>query len=59
MKVYRGLLYDIRRLDEGQWEWNAYFKNENAPRFGGMEKSEYAAVRASEESIDRWIESSN
>ena len=43
MKVYRGLLYDIRRLDEARWEWNVYFKNEDAPRFGGMEKSEYAA----------------
>ena len=59
MRVYRGHRYDIRRLDEGRWEWNVFFNNEDAPRFGGMETSEYTAERASQESIDQWIERSN
>jgi hypothetical protein len=59
MKIYRGFRYDVRRVDEATWEWNVYVKNENAPRFGGMEKSEYAAERASQDSIDQWIERSN
>jgi hypothetical protein len=59
MMVYRGIRYDVRRFDDGRWEWHVYFKNENAPRFGGLEESEDAAVRVSQESIDGWVESSN
>jgi hypothetical protein len=59
MNVHRGIRYDIRRVDDGGWKWNVYFKNENTPRFGGMEKNEDAAVRASKDSIDGWVESSN
>jgi hypothetical protein len=59
MKIYRGFRYDIRRLDEATWEWKVYIKNEDAPRLGGMKKSEYAAERASQDSIDQWIERSN
>ena len=46
-------------LTKATWEWNVYFKNEDAPRFGGMAKSEYAAERASQACIDQWIERSN
>ena len=54
MKIYRGFRYDIRRFDEATWEWNVYIKS-----LGGMEKSEYAAERASQDSIDQLIERSN
>ena len=45
MKIYRWFRYDVRRVDEATWEWTVYFKNEDAPRFGGMAKSEYARCR--------------
>jgi hypothetical protein len=59
MRTYRGIRYDIRRFDGDRWEWHVYFKNEDAPRFGGMEESEDAAVRVSEKNIDAWVESKN
>ena len=59
MKIYRWFRYDVRRVDEATWEWTVYFKNEDAPRFGGMAKSEYASERASQDSIDQWIQRSN
>jgi hypothetical protein len=59
MKIYRGFRYDIRRLDEATWERSVYIKNEDAARLGGVKKSEYAAERASQDSIDQWIERSD
>jgi hypothetical protein len=55
MQIYRGIRFDVRRFDHGRWQWNVSFTNDNAPRFGGVEDSEDAAVRASEKKIDAWV----
>jgi hypothetical protein len=48
--IYRGVTYDVQRLDDGTWQW--FIQEGN---FGGREKDQEKAIAQCKASVDGWL----